>query len=156
VLKVFASLLVPGEVSYKYFDFPNCNYASSSFDGIVMGGSTVGFSMFGGYSYNERTVLSLGVVDPDIEIGDVLTLLWGEENGGTRKTTSSRTASSSPGASLPDPVLAGGARAYHRAGALARPDRRVAALVAKCAARRANASVRTGSPVLVVGAALSG
>ncbi|HWS67222.1 MAG TPA: hypothetical protein VN325_31020, partial [Steroidobacteraceae bacterium] len=87
VLKVFASLLAPGEVSYKYFDFPNCNYASSSFDKIVMGSRTVGFSMFGGYSYNERAVLSLGVVDPDIEIGDVLTLLWGEENGGTRKST---------------------------------------------------------------------
>jgi vanillate/3-O-methylgallate O-demethylase len=43
--------------------------------------------MFGGYSYNERTALSLGIVDPDIQIGDELTLLWGEENGGTRKTT---------------------------------------------------------------------
>ena len=87
VLKIFASLLVPGGENYKYFDFPNCNYASSSFDKIVTGTRTVGFSMFGGYSYNERTALSLGVVDPDIEIGDVLTLIWGEENGGTRKTT---------------------------------------------------------------------
>jgi vanillate/3-O-methylgallate O-demethylase len=43
--------------------------------------------MFGGYSYNERTALSLGIVDPDIEIGDELTLVWGEEQGGTRKTT---------------------------------------------------------------------
>src|SRR5207237_476350 len=72
VLKIFASLLVPGGENYKYFDFPNCNYASSSFDKIVTGTKTVGFSMFGGYSYNERTALSLGVVDPDIEIGDVL------------------------------------------------------------------------------------
>ena len=51
------------------------------------GERTVGFSMFGGYSYNERTVLSLGVVDADIEVGDVVTLLWGEEGGGTTKTT---------------------------------------------------------------------
>jgi vanillate/3-O-methylgallate O-demethylase len=87
VLKIFASLFVPGEVNYKYFDFPNCNYASSSFDRITMGGRTVGFSMFGGYSYNERTALSLGIVDPDIQIGDVLTLVWGEEDGGTRKPT---------------------------------------------------------------------
>ena len=87
LLKVFASLFVPGEVNYKYWDFPNCNYASSSFDAIVARGKTVGFSMFGGYSYNERTALSLGVVDPDIKIGDVVTLIWGEENGGTRKTT---------------------------------------------------------------------
>jgi vanillate/3-O-methylgallate O-demethylase len=87
VLKIFASLLEPGRDSYKYFDFPNCNYASSSYDSVLMGGKVVGYSMFGGYSYNERTALSLGVVDPNIEVGDVLTLLWGEENGGTQKLT---------------------------------------------------------------------
>jgi len=87
VLKIFASLLAPGEVNYKYWDFPNCNYASSSFDRILSKGRTVGFSMFGGYSYNERTALSLGVVDPEVNLGDELTLVWGEENGGTKKTT---------------------------------------------------------------------
>jgi vanillate/3-O-methylgallate O-demethylase len=87
VLKIFASLLQPGRENYKYFDFPNSNYASSTYDSVTMGGKVVGFSMFGGYSYNERTVLSLGVVDPKVEIGDVLTLLWGEEQRGTRKTT---------------------------------------------------------------------
>jgi vanillate/3-O-methylgallate O-demethylase len=87
VLKIFASLLEPGRENYKYFDFPNCNYASSNYDSILMGGKVVGYSMFGGYSYNERTVLSLGVVDPNIEVGNVLTLLWGEEHGGTQKTT---------------------------------------------------------------------
>jgi vanillate/3-O-methylgallate O-demethylase len=87
VLKIFASLLEPGRENYKYFDFPNSNYASSTYDSVMMGGKGVGFSMFGGYSYNERTVLSLGVVDPKVQIGDVLTLLWGEEQGGTRKTT---------------------------------------------------------------------
>jgi len=87
VLKIFASLLAPGEVNYKYFDFPNSNYASSTYDSVTMGGKVIGYSMFGGYSYNERTVLSLGVVDPNIQIGDVLTLVWGEEDGGTHKTT---------------------------------------------------------------------
>jgi vanillate/3-O-methylgallate O-demethylase len=87
VLKIFASLLEPERENYKYFDFPNSNYASSTYDSVMMGGKVVGFSMFGGYSYNERTVLSLGVVDPKVQIGDVLTLLWGEEQGGTRKTT---------------------------------------------------------------------
>ena len=72
---------------YKFYDLPNSNYASSSYDRITKNGKVVGFSMFGGYSFNERTALSLGIVDPDIEIGDVLTLVWGEENGGTRKTT---------------------------------------------------------------------
>ena len=46
--------------------------------------------MFAGYSYNERSMLSLGIVDPDIKIGEELTLVWGEENGGTKKTTVER------------------------------------------------------------------
>ncbi len=85
--KIYASLFQPGQEHYKFFDLPNANYASSSFDKIVKNGKTVGFSMFGGYSYNERTALSLGIVDPGIKIGEQLTLVWGEENGGTKKTT---------------------------------------------------------------------
>ncbi len=87
VLKIFASMFVPGQRGYKYFDFPNSNYASSTYDSVQRDGKCVGYSMFGGYSYNERTVLSLGVVDADVQVGDELTLLWGEEGGGTRKTT---------------------------------------------------------------------
>ena len=89
-IKIYASLLEPDGENYKFFDFPNCNYSSASYDRVMIAGRTVGFSMFGGYSYNERTILSLGVVDPDVEVGDVLTLIWGEENGGTRKPTVER------------------------------------------------------------------
>ena len=60
ISKVYASLFVPGGEPYKFFDLPLANYASSSYDRVTMGGKTVGFSMFGGYSYNERTALSLG------------------------------------------------------------------------------------------------
>jgi len=88
--KVFASLFAPGVEPYKFFDLPLANYASSSYDKIMMGAKTVGLSMFGGYSYNERTALSLGVVDPNINVGDVLTLLWGEEDGGSGKPTVER------------------------------------------------------------------
>ena len=76
---------MPGVEPYKFFDLPIANYASSNYDKVTRGGRTVGFSMFGGYSHNERQGLSLGVVDPDINIGDELTLVWGEEGGGTRK-----------------------------------------------------------------------
>src|ERR1700722_6243325 len=85
--KIYASLFVPGSENYKFFDLPIANYASSSYDKVTMNDKVVGFSMFGGYSYNERSGLSLGVVDPHIHVGDVLTLVWGEENGGTKKTT---------------------------------------------------------------------
>ena len=46
--------------------------------------------MFAGYSYNERSMLSLGVVDSNIEVGNEVTLVWGEEGGGTKKTTVER------------------------------------------------------------------
>jgi vanillate/3-O-methylgallate O-demethylase len=88
--KIYASLFHPGAEHYKFFDLPNANYSSSSYDRIVKNGKTVGVSMFGGYSYNERTALSLGVVDPDINVGEELTLVWGEDGGGTQKTTVER------------------------------------------------------------------
>lgn len=87
---IYASLFRPGEPNYKFFDLPIANYASSSYDRVMLGDKVVGLSMFGGYSFNERCGLSLGVVDPGIQIGDVLTLVWGEENGGTQKTTVER------------------------------------------------------------------
>jgi len=83
--RIYASLFEPEAEHYKFFDLPIANYSSSSYDAVTRGGKTVGLSMFGGYSYNERSGLSLGVVDPDINIGDELTLVWGEEGGGTRK-----------------------------------------------------------------------
>lgn len=90
IAKTYSSMFVPGGENYKFFDVPIANYASSSYDKVTMGGKTVGLSMFGGYSFNERSALSLGVVDPNINIGDVLTLVWGEEGGGTKKTTVER------------------------------------------------------------------
>lgn len=84
---IFRSMLNPGEPHYKYIDLPLSNYASASFDRIVKDGKTVGASMFAGYSYNERAMLSLGIADPDVAIGDEVTLVWGEEGGGSTKTT---------------------------------------------------------------------
>jgi vanillate/3-O-methylgallate O-demethylase len=89
VAKVLASLLSTGD-HYKYIDLPLSNYASSSFDKVMRRGKVVGASMFSGYSYNERSMLSLGIVDPDIAVGTELTLVWGEEGGGSKKTTVER------------------------------------------------------------------
>lgn len=87
VTKVFRSMFDRGESNFKYVDIPLSNYASASFDRIESGGKIVGASMFAGYSYNERSMLSLGIVDPDIEIGTEVTLVWGEKDGGTGKLT---------------------------------------------------------------------
>lgn len=56
----------------------------------MLGDRIVGLSMFNGYSFNERAMLSLGIVEPDIREGDVLTLVWGEPDGGTAKTSTER------------------------------------------------------------------
>ncbi len=90
VTEVFASLLVPGADHYKFIDLPLSNYASASYDKVLHKGELVGVSMFSGYSYNERSMLSLGIVDPDIEIGSELVLVWGEDGGGSEKTTVER------------------------------------------------------------------
>jgi vanillate/3-O-methylgallate O-demethylase len=78
VVKVIASAFKPGEDHYKWIDFPQPNYASSSADMVMQDGKMVGMSMFNGYSYNERCMLSLGVVDQSVQVGDVLTMKWGE------------------------------------------------------------------------------
>jgi vanillate/3-O-methylgallate O-demethylase len=89
VARVMNSILVKGE-HYKYIEFPLANYASSSYDRVEKGGKVKGLSLFSGFSYNERSCLSLGVVDPDVKDGEELTLVWGEENGGTAKSTVER------------------------------------------------------------------
>jgi vanillate/3-O-methylgallate O-demethylase len=89
VIKAFSSLFEEGD-PYKYFDLPLSNYASASYDKVLSGGKIAGISMFSGYSYNERSMLSLGIVDPDIELGSEVKLVWGEEGGGSQKTTVER------------------------------------------------------------------
>lgn len=88
VMKVIASAFEDG-TPYKWIDFPVSNYASSSADMVVTDGKMMGMSMFAGYSYNERSMLSLGVVDQSVSVGDILTLKWGESDD-TQKTSTER------------------------------------------------------------------
>lgn len=88
VLKVIASSFEDG-IPYKWIDFPQPNYASSSADMVMQGDKMVGMSMFNGYSFNERCMLSLGVVEQGVQEGDVLTLKWGEPDD-TEKTSTEK------------------------------------------------------------------
>ncbi len=91
VTKVLQSMFAPAGENYKFIDLPLSNYASSSFDAVMSGGKMVGASMFSGYTFNERKMLSLGFVEEQYaKPGTELTLIWGEENGGTKKTTVER------------------------------------------------------------------
>ena len=46
--------------------------------------------MWTGFSANESKALSLGTVDPGIEIGTEVKVVWGEPDGGSRKATVER------------------------------------------------------------------
>ena len=85
--KLLAGILgdAPG---YQFFDLPNANYGSSNFDSVVdADGKVVGASLFTGYTANERRGLSLATVDPDVPLGAEVRVIWGEPDGGSRKTT---------------------------------------------------------------------
>src|SRR5579862_97001 len=84
VAGVFGSLFDKAPVA-KYIDLPLSNYSTWPNDKVLRDGSLVGVSTFSGYSYNERSLLSLAVVDDDVEFGTEVTLVWGEEGGGSSK-----------------------------------------------------------------------
>jgi vanillate/3-O-methylgallate O-demethylase len=85
---IFASMLNKDELGYKYFDLPLANYGYFNFDTVIdQDGNNIGLSMWTGYSENERTALSIGTVDPDVEIGTEVKVVWGEPDGGSEKAT---------------------------------------------------------------------
>jgi vanillate/3-O-methylgallate O-demethylase len=90
VTRCIGSLFQPG-VPYKAIDLPLTNYASLSYDKVMKGGKVVGFSTFSSYSFNERSMLSLGIIENEYSaVGTELTLVWGEEHGGSSKPTVER------------------------------------------------------------------
>ena len=85
VTRAISTLFQQGDAA-KFIDFPQSNYAALPNDRIMKGGKHVGISTFTGYSYNERSMLSLSFVAVEhSEPGTEVTLVWGEENGGTAK-----------------------------------------------------------------------
>jgi vanillate/3-O-methylgallate O-demethylase len=84
VAEAIGSLFERGDPA-KYIDLPLSNYSTWPNDKLLLDGEQVGVSTFSGYSYNERSMLSLGVVSSDVEIGTEVVLVWGEENGGSAK-----------------------------------------------------------------------
>jgi vanillate/3-O-methylgallate O-demethylase len=70
----------------KYIDLPLSNYSTWPNDKVLSDGTMVGVSTFSGYSSNESSMLSLAVVDLALsEPGTEVTLVWGEEGGGSAK-----------------------------------------------------------------------
>ena len=90
IARVFASLSHKGDI-LKYIDLPLANYATLPFDKVLKDGKTIGVSTYTGYTYNERAMLSLGIVDiAHSEPGAQVTVVWGEEARGSTKPTVER------------------------------------------------------------------
>ena len=84
VLKVFASQLGHGE-RYKYMEVPNAYYSILPFDKVLLGDRMVGLSTYTVYTTNVRAWFSLAMLDEDVPDGSEVTVVWGEEDGGSRK-----------------------------------------------------------------------
>jgi vanillate/3-O-methylgallate O-demethylase len=91
IARAFGSLFHGGGDSAKYIDLPLANYATLPYDKVLKNGKTVGISTYTGYTYNEHAMISLGIVDIEhSEPGAEVTLVWGEEGGGSSKPTVER------------------------------------------------------------------
>jgi len=75
----------------KYIDLPLANYATLPYDKVLKNGKPVGISTYTGYTFNERAMVSLAMVDAAFsEPGNEVTVVWGEEQGGSTKPTVER------------------------------------------------------------------
>jgi len=85
VARALGTLFQP-EGRAKYIDLPLSNYSTWPYDKVMKDGELVGVSTFSGYSSNESSMLSLAMVDAEqSEPGTEVTLVWGEEGGGSEK-----------------------------------------------------------------------
>ena len=90
VARAFKTMSDEGDIT-KYIDTPLANYATLPYDRVVKNGKTVGLSTYTGYTYNERSWLSLGIMNNEQAVpGTEVTLVWGEEGRGTTKPTVER------------------------------------------------------------------
>jgi len=90
VARVYGSLFQNGDIA-KYIDLPLANYATLPYDKVLKGGKTVGISTYTGYTYNERAMVSLAMMDVEhSELGSEVTVVWGEEGRGSSKPTVER------------------------------------------------------------------
>lgn len=91
VTRVYASSLFGGENRAKYLETPLARYARVHADAVYAGDDLVGVSTLCGYTVNAGAWLSAAVVDEThARNGSELSLLWGEENGGTAKESVER------------------------------------------------------------------
>lgn len=90
IVRVLSSMMQTGDKA-KFLEFPLSVYAMHPYDAVLKDGKTVGISTWIGYTVNAGRFLALAMVDEEVaETGTEVTLLWGEPDGGTRKSTVER------------------------------------------------------------------
>jgi vanillate/3-O-methylgallate O-demethylase len=91
VARALGSLFHAGGDVVKYIDLPLANYSTLPYDKVLKGGKTVGLSTYTGYTYNERALVSLAMMDAEhSDLGTEVTVVWGEEGRGSTKPTVER------------------------------------------------------------------
>ena len=115
IARAFDSLFGDRGDITKYIDLPLANYSTLPYDKVLKNGKIIGVSTYTGYTYNERAMISLAVLDnqhsePDTEV----TLVWGEEGGGSSKPTVERHVQTSIRATVAAVPYAQAARLAYR------------------------------------------
>ncbi|MBI2994760.1 MAG: aminomethyl transferase family protein [Gammaproteobacteria bacterium] len=100
----------------KYFEFPSAVYSMFPYDKVMKDGKVIGVSTWCGYSANERTMLTLAIVEAQFsEPGTEVTFVWGEEDGGSAKPTVERHVQVEIRATVcPVPYVAAARTSYRR------------------------------------------
>ena len=88
VTSTIGMMFGPADERAKFMDWPSAVYCMHPFDRVTADDETVGVSTWIGYSANEGKMLTLAVLEPEYaEPGTEVTLVWGEEDGGSSKPT---------------------------------------------------------------------
>ena len=91
VSSVFASSLFGTDTRAKYMEVPSAHYSTGPHDKVLIGDRLVGLSLYVVYTVNVNGWFSLAMVDEaDAVDGAEVTVIWGEENGGSAKPTVER------------------------------------------------------------------
>jgi vanillate/3-O-methylgallate O-demethylase len=113
--QVFASLSHQDGDIAKYVDLPLANYATLPYDKVLKSGKAVGISTYTGYTYNERAMVSLAVLDNEhSEPGNQVTIVWGEEGRGSSKPTVERHVQAEIRATVAPAPISDAARTSYR------------------------------------------
>jgi syringate O-demethylase len=87
VARTIATMLQPTGRA-KFIEWPNAVYSMHPYDDVTVDSESVGVSTWICYSANEGKLMTLAILDAEhAEPGTEVTLVWGEEGGGTAKPT---------------------------------------------------------------------